>query len=274
MNPINYHRDILLCKKYFKHPYVLECLEMLPHVESGINQVILDGDWKNFSNTIEDYDRFMWEKYYDEPQKTNPINIGQNKKFSSFRELLLYPLWARIKNKLNFESEILLNKSVTQTVYSDGSILTKDVDGGLGIYCDYMGQKILMPILTDEDKGGHFCANQASNVNSIMRKFKDLNPNIFTMATTDNNVTIGKDKDTSYMSSTDLLLLIRGENLKDNKKYSKISGEKFHSVENYIVEQLNQKSITDFTCEKINITNKQTQTIREIVDKQGFLINF
>ena len=274
MNPIVYHQEILECVDYSNHPYVLTCKKMLPDVQKAVETVIIGGHWEKYCSSIEEYDKYMWERYHEKPQKSNPINITQNKKYSSWRELMLYPLWARIKSQIKFPTEIILNKPVTQTIYSDGSIQTKDVDGGLGIYCNHNNTKLFLPVLTDEDKGGHFCKTTASNVEGINRKFKDLNPNIITTITTDNHITMGQDIDTEFFKSTDILLSVRGKNGEDPKKYSKLEYKRFETIEKVIIEKLNSMSISDFTCEKINIREKEKKTVREFIDKQGFLIKF
>jgi len=271
----NYHRNILEGTKDSSHPYVSQALEFIPNFVEAIGTVIKNGDWSQYVESVQPYDEFLWEKYYNEPQKTNPINVGQNKIFSSFRESLLYPLWVRIKNGLPFKTEVILNKSIVQTLYTDGTTDTKDVDGGLYIPCEYMGKNYLCPVIADEDKGGHFCATTASNVNSIFRKLKDTNSNILTIATTDNNITIGKEKDCNFLYFTDCIFSIRGENTETNKKkYSSLSSDRFKDIEKVFIEKLSKKTLEDFTCEKMNKQIKSNTKVREVLDKTGILFNF
>lgn len=270
----NYHSNILEGTKDSSHPYVRQALEFIPNFVSAIETVIENGDWSQYAKSVEPYDKFLWEKYYDEKQKTNPINIGQNKIFSSYRESLLFPLWYRIKKSLPFETNVILNKPIIQTIYTDGTTDTKDVDGGLYITCEHNGNTYYCPVIVDEDKGGHFCATTASNVNSIFRKFKDTNPNILTIATTDNNVSIGKEKDCNFMQSTNCVFSIRGKNGEPKKKYSSLWWERFDEVEKVLIKKLNDKSENDFICEKMNSREKSDRKIRDIIDNHGILFNF
>jgi hypothetical protein len=273
MRPIEYHKNILE-KDESSHPYVVKCLEFLPNFEAAISKVIDDGIWEDYTNSIEEYDKFLWEVYHNEPQKTNPINKIQNKKYSSFREILLYPLWYRIQQKLNFKTEIILNRSVIQTIYVDDSVTYKDVDGGLGFEFEHNGKKLFLPILVNEDKGGHFCATTASNVNSINRKFKDMNSSIITMTTTDNNITISKDKDYNFMDHTNILFSIRGLNGLYSDVYSSLVSNRFKDVEDSIVYELNSKSISDFNYDKLKIQTKENNTIREDIFNSGLIIKY
>lgn len=274
MEVINYHRNILEGNKDASHPYLEEALKFISDFEMAIDNVINSGNWYEYSQSVQPYDKFLWEKYYNEAQKTNPINTSQNKIFSSFRELLLFPLWFRIKKELPFETEVILNKPIVQTIYNDYTIVSKDVDGGLYVSCEIKGEKMFCPVIVNEDKGGHFCSTTSSNVNSIHRKFKDTNRNIFTVATTDNNITIGKDKDCDYLGYTDLVFSIRGKNGEVKKKYSPLSHERFQRVEKVFIEKLALKSIEDFKFDKMNIRNKSNRKIREVIDNEGLLFNF
>ena len=183
-------------------------------------------------------------------------------------------MWYRIRESLNFDSQIILNRPVVQTIYFDGTVSYKDVDGGLGHDCDYKGNRLFIPILTNEDKGGHFCATTASNVNSINRKFKDLNPNIITMATTDNNVTIAKDKDHNFLEHTNIVFSIRGVNGVNTRGYSPLIPSRFDVIEESLISELNKRSLSDFDCDKIKIQLKENKTIRENIDDNGFLIKY
>lgn len=256
------------------HPYVQKALGFIPEFEKAINQVIEDGDWETYCNSVNEYDKFLWDAYHNETDTINPINIVQSKKYSSFRETLLLPLWTRIKNRLSFETHVPVNKSVAQVIFDDGECQYKDLDGGLYINQEYMGNQILTPVLVNEDKGGHFCATQASNVNGIFRKFKDLNQNILTITTTDNKVTIGKDKDFGFMSSTNYIFSLRGKNLTDFKTHNHLVPERFRFMETHISERLNTLGLEPFLIKNLKITKKHTKTIRESIDEGGVMVNY
>lgn len=270
----NYHLNILEGTKDSSHPYVRQALEFIPNFVCAIETVIENGNWCQYAKNVQPYDKFLWEKYYNEKQKTNPINIGQNKIFSSYRESLLFPLWYRIKKSLPFETHVILNKPIIQTIYTDGTTDTKDVDGGLYVSRELNGNIFFFPVIVDEDKGGHFCATTASNVNSIFRKFKDTNSNTLTIATTDNNVTIGKEKDFNFMKSTDCIFSIRGKNGEPKKEYSPLWWERFEEVEKVFIKKLHEKSEKDFIYEKMNTNDKSDRKIRDVIDNHGILFNF
>lgn len=263
-----------MLKVHEEHPYVQRALEFTPEFLSAINTVIEDGDWDGYTERVNEYDKFLWDVYHNETQMFNPINTVQSKKYSSYRETLLLPLWTRIKDRLNFETHVPVNKSVAQVIFDDGDCQYKDLDGGLYINQMYMGNEIATPVLANEDKGGHFCATQASNVNGIFRKFKDLNPNILTIATTDNKVTIGKDKDFGFMSSTNYIFSLRGKNLVDFKTHNKLVGSRFQFIESSIIERLNKIGIEPYLIQNLKITKKHTKGIRESIDEGGVMVNY
>lgn len=270
MKYIDYHRNILIDKMELKqHPMIEKALSMLDTLDMAITTVIRNGDWVNYVNLITDYDKFLWECNHHYPQKTNPINILQNKKYSSYRETLLLPLWIRIKNKLPFHTELLLNNPVVQTIYSDKTYTYKDVDGGLGV----LYNKKIFPIIVDEDKSGHFCKTTAKNVNGIMECFKKMNTNIITMSTTDNKVTIGKKIDAEDLPSLDIIASVREKN-GYNSEYQSLNAKIFEELETKIVSKVLERGEESFMFEKYLITKKQNKLIRESIDDNGLYINF
>jgi hypothetical protein len=268
-----YHFNILNDPKDNDHHMVRKALEYIDVFEDAIVNVINDGDWEKYINSILEYDKFLWECHHLHPQKTNPINIIQNKKYSSYRETLLYPLWIRVSKQLNFETIQLINKSVPQTIFEDGSTNYKDVDGGIGIICEFNNEKIILPIVTNEDKSGHFCKTQASNVNGINRKFKQLNSNIITICTTDNQVTIGKNVDGNLLYETNMLVPLRNNNL-NHKIYNSLNHNVLRDVEKILVNKLNDMGSESFSCGTYKITSKTNKLIREFIDSQEIYLNF
>jgi len=272
MKYTEYHSNILRDPKEISHPMVNKSLTYIDGFEDSILSVIENGNWVEYINGITNYDKFLWECHHLHPQKTNPINILQNKKYSSYRETMLLPLWVRISNSINFHTKLLINESVIQTIYDDCSVNMKDVDGGLGIETEINGKRVLLPVLTNEDKGGHFCKTTASNVNGINSKFKDLNNNIITVATTDNQVTIGKEIDGTLFQHTNLLASIRLKNLK-HRTYQELNPDIFKSVEEIIINKLNNLGESAFSVEKYTITKKNNKTVREQIDSSGLFLN-
>lgn len=268
MKHTDYHKNILESGDN-THEMVVQAISMLDCFEDSIQKVITDGDWNDYIRTITPYDKYLWECNHNHPQKTNPINILQNKKYSSYRETLLLPLWIRIKSKLPFSTELLLNKSVVQTIFSDGTIGEKDVDGGLGVLCN----ELMLPVIANEDKSGHFCKTSAKNVNGILENFKDLNPNIIRMCTTDNNVTIGRNVDSSELPAFNIVAPLRKNN-GHNDSYQKLNPEIFFYLENILTEEVIKRGAECFECDKYKIKQKQNKTIRESIDNTGIYVNF
>jgi hypothetical protein len=265
----DYHKNILIdSEESSQHEMIIEALNFIDGFETSILNVIEDGNWKKYIENIKNYDKFLWECNHLHPQKTNPINILQNKKYSSYRETLLLPLWIRIKNSIQFETIVLINKPVIQTMFSDGSQNMKDVDGGLGIICDNK----LLPVIINEDKSGHFCKTASKNVNGIMQSFKELNSNIITVCTTDNNVTIGKNIDAEVFSSINIIASLRNNNIK-TKTYQDLNYNVFLELEKVIIKNLNSKINDFFDCKNYKIKKKQNKLVRESIDSDGIFIN-
>ena len=255
------------------HPYVVRALEFLPDFELAVNEVHQSGDWVSYCQRVNEYDKYLWDVYHSEKQATNPINTIQTKKYSSYRETLLFPLWKRIGERISFETHVAQNKSVAQVIFEDGSYQSKDLDGGLYLYQNFSGFTIPTPVLVHEDKGGHFCATQGSNVNAIFRKFKDLSKDIISITTTDNKITIGKNKDLSFLSSTNFLFSLRGKNGVNYKQHNPLVGNRFSCIEQSIIKKLNELGPEPFLIQNLNIKTKHIKTIRESIDKNGVMVN-
>lgn len=268
MKYTDYHRNILESGDN-THDMVIKSISMLDCFEDAIQKVITDGDWNDYIKTITPYDLYLWECNHKYHQKTNPINILQNKKYSSYRETLLLALWVRIRSKLPFSTELLLNKSVVQTIFSDETIGEKNVDGGLGVLCN----KLMLPVIINEDKSGHFCKTSAKNVNGILENFENSNPNIIRMCTTDNNVTIGKNVDSSELPSYNILASLRKNN-GHNDSYQELNPEIFLNLENILTEKIIKRGFECFECDKYKKKQKQNKTIRESIDNTGLYVNF
>lgn len=273
MNYTSYHKKILIeSQDESNHPMVQEALTYIDSFEKSIVTVINDGNWEMYIDTITNYDKFLWECNHKHPQKTNPINILQNKKYSSYRETLLIPLWYRIKNRISFDTIVLTNTSVIQTMFSDDVDNFKDVDGGLGVSLKVGNKSKILPIIVNEDKSGHFCKTQASNVNGIMKKFEEFNSNIVRLCTTDNKITIGKNIDSELISSISILASLRKNNLEHNK-YNKLNWEIFSTLESKIVDKLNEIGDIGFNIDRYKMIDKQNKLIRESIDSSGIFIN-
>jgi hypothetical protein len=268
MTYTKYHVNILKKNDGIMHKFVESALYFIPDFENAIVKVINDGDWESYVKGVTNYDKFLWQCNHLYPQKTNPINILQNKKYSSYRETLLSPLWFRIQNRIPFKTEVLVNKSIIQTLHEDNTFNYKDIDGGLGI----KHNDFLLPVVVNEDKSGHFCKTQAKNVNGILRVFEDTNDSILRVCTTDNKVSIGKGVDSSDLSSFNIVASVR-ENNGGSSVYNKLNSSIFEKMESEIINYLTKKSGDAFSIDKYKIKSKQNRSIRESIDNTGIYIN-
>jgi len=138
----------------------------------------------------------------------------------------------------------------------------------LGINCG----KLFLPIIVNEDKSGHFCKTQAKNVNGILKSFEELNNNIIRICTTDNKVTIGKNVDSSELSSYNIVASLRKEN-GNHSLYQELNPEIFSKLENTIVDVINKRGFESYECDKYKIKQKQNKSIRESIDVTGLYVN-
>jgi hypothetical protein len=273
MGYTEYHKNILKDLEDCNHPMIITALTYIENFEEAINTVINDGDWEKYVRSITEYDKFLWECHNLHPQKTNPINVIQNKKYSSYRETLTLPLWVRISKQLEFNTIPLINKSVVQTIYDDGTANMKDVDGGLGFMCEFKGVNIMLPVLTNEDKFGHYCKTQAMNVNGICNNFKNLNNNVINMCTTDNHISIGKKVESSIIENVDILASIRKNNL-NHHVFNDLNFNVLDTIEKTLVRELNKRGSESFNLENYKITKKTNKLIRNTIDSEGICLNF
>ena len=270
---ISHHKNRLLSNGGENHPMVQKCYEYFDIFENAIENCIETGNYENYALSMSEYDEYLWRCNYLEPQKSNPINITQNKKYSSYRENLLLPLFIRVKNRLNFETQVTLDKSVVQVLFNDNSVADKDVDVSLVIPYEVDGINKFFPVVTCEDKAGQMCKTTAQNVTGINERFKKMNPNTLTIVSTDNHVTIGETEDAYLLEGTDILFPIRKNNLK-NKEYQDLNWENFKELEELLIKTLNEKGVESFVEEKYLTKTKSGKIIRESIDQGKIFVNF
>ena len=210
---LQYHRKTLTASST-DHPYIKQAISMLDAVEAAMEN-LLDGniDVEEYINRITPYDKFMWEKFHELPQKSNPININQNKKYSSWREQKWAPIFELVriellKNPSWDDTKVVLiqNRPIVETVYSNGYTPFKDVDGGLAIETHINGKKVLIPIIAVEDKGGHACSTCFNGVNAQGLRLHQSFPNAKHVFITDNNVSVGATKGSEIADHINLVV--------------------------------------------------------------------
>ena len=276
---LQYHRKTLTASST-DHPYIKQAISMLDEVEQAMNDLLDENiDVKEYINRITPYDKFMWEKFHELPQKSNPININQNKKYSSWREQKWAPIFELVKRELlknpNWEGVklvIIQNRPIVETVYSNGYTPYKDVDGGLAIEMLINGKKVLIPVIAVEDKGGHACSTCFNGVNAQGLRLHQSFPNAKNVFITDNNVSVGITKGSEIADHINLVVCERGTN-RTKEKYPALKYERFENVKNTLVSNLSAMVPTQFTSYCV-VDSKSTTTLRDSIDKVGILWNW
>ena len=276
---LQYHRKTLTASST-DHPYIKQAVSMLDEVEPAMSD-LLDGniEIEEYINRITPYDKFMWEKWHELPQKSNPINIGQNKKYSSWREQKWAPIFELVKRELlknpNWDGVklvIIQNRPIVETVYSNGYTPFKDVDGGIAIETIINGKKVLIPVIAVEDKGGHACSNCFNGVNAQGLRLHQSFPNAKHVFITDNNVSVGATKGSEIADHINLVVCERGLN-RVKEKYPALQHSRFQEVKDNLIEKLSSTQPMQFTKYNI-IQSNSTKTLRESIDNSGIIWNW
>jgi hypothetical protein len=275
----HYHRKTLTASNT-DHPYIKTAVSMLDNVETAMSDLLLGNiDIKEYINCITPYDQFMWEKWHELPQKSNPINIGQNKKYSSWREQKWAPIFELVRDSLSknelwstTKTIVIQNQPIVETIYSNGYTPFKDVDGGLAIETSINSKKVLIPVLAVEDKGGHACSTCFNGVNAQGLRLHQSFPNAKHIFITDNNVSVGVTKGSEIADHINLVVCERGTN-RTKEKYPALRHERFQQVKDTLIEKLSAMTPEQFTT-YIEIESSSSTTLRKSIDKQGILWNW
>lgn len=276
---LQYHRKTLTASST-DHPYIKQAISMLDAVEQAMED-LLNGnvDVEEYINRITPYDKFMWEKFHELPQKSNPININQNKKYSSWREQKWAPIFELVrlellKNPAWDATKVVLiqNRPIVETVYSNGYTPLKDVDGGLAIETHINGKKVLIPIIAVEDKGGHACSTCFNGVNAQGLRLHQSFPNAKHVFITDNNVSVGATKGSEIADHINLVVCERGEN-RVKEKYPALKYSRFQEVKDTLIDKLSNTTPTQFTTYNV-IESNSSKTLRESIDDSGIIWNW
>lgn len=271
-----YHRKTLLASDS-QHPMVLTAVSMLDEVEDAIKGLVGGKiDIQTYIERITPYDKFMYQSAKAKPQKSNPINTLQNKKYSTWREQKWSPIWkliqTEISEKWNVDNLLVIqNKQVVEQIYSSGYMKFKDVDGGLGFEFAIDGKKIVMPIVAVEDKGGHACSTCFDGVSAQSLRLHRCLPNALTVFITDNNISVGKTKESETFCDIGLIVVERGKN-KVIQSYPALNASIFQEVRDGIVDRLSALDLEYFTKYKV-ITSKKQGKFRDEIDNTGIIWN-
>lgn len=253
---------------------------MLNDVEQAMSD-LLSGkiDIQQYINRITPYDKFMWEKWHELPQKSNPINVGQNKKYSTWREQKWAPIFELVRQELAKVQQwsgvslvVIQNRPIVETIYSNGYTPYKDVDGGLAIECTIRGKPILIPVIVVEDKGGHACSTCFNGVNAQGLRLHQSFPNAKHVFITDNNVSVGTSKGAEIADHINLVVCERGNN-RVKEKYPALVYQRFEEVKQNLVAKLSAMTPEQFTTYNV-VSSNSRQTLREQIDAKGIIWNW
>ena len=231
-----------------------------------------------FVDGINDLDQWAYNMYYREPQKSNWMNIGQNKNYPIIKETVWTAIFEHVRKiaieNTNIEFTLIQGKSggsVAVAVFEDGTIKTKDVDTGIAIKHP---DGFLVPVIAGECKGGHACSSVHDGIWGQAVRMKKQFPNSVQVLITDNQITVGKKYDVSAYEEIDFVISERGPNV----------GKMKDQKDNFIDKSIVTKSIEIF----VNLLSKQSvthwftmnphqinigETYRSSVDKHGIFIS-
>ena len=271
-----YHRKTL-CASDVDHPMVCQALSMLDVVEKAMEDVVAEKiSIEKYIDIIMPYDKFMYQSAKMKPQKSNPINTLQNKKYSTWREQKWAPIWELVRKEIAVKWKtnslvLIQNLPVVESIYSSGYLKFKDVDGGIGFKLKLNNKEVLFPIVAVEDKGGHACSTCFDGVSAQSLRLHRCLPNAFHVFITDNDISVGKDKVSDIYNDIDLIVSERGTN-RNREDYPKLVAKRFEEVKNGMIDRLSKMSIDDFTKYHV-ISSTKTSIFREDIDKSGVVWN-
>jgi hypothetical protein len=271
-----YHRKTLLASDS-DHPMVVKAISMLPDVETAMQELVARKiDIPTYIDRITEYDKFMYQSAKAKPQKSNPINTLQNKKYSTWREQKWAPVWQLICDDVSKEWNssdlfVIQNRQVVEGVYSSGYIKFKDVDGGIGFEHEINGRKVVMPVVAAEDKGGHACSTCFDGVSAQSLRLHRCLPNAFHVFITDNNISVGKDKEAETFCDIDLIVSERGKN-RITEPYPKLNPSIFQEVRDGLIDRLSKVDKKHFTKYSA-IASKKKGKFRSEIDQTGIIWN-
>ncbi len=237
-------------------------------VKKSIEKIIKDKNYKNFVDSITEYDEFIWNKANEPESKSKPITYKKWKIYSSYIEMIWSVVFHNVSEMIKINSKCILTDRVLEGATENGFVYKKDVDGGIGIGGKIHDKEIIFPLCVMEHKSGHFCKTQCTNVNSIMRRFKDTNKKIATISITENHVTIGKTENYGLISDIDILIIERGKCYgKYVRNYNKINHEEMKKLQDTLINYFKKFNDKDFL--EINLKKSSKFLIRENLEKEN-----
>jgi hypothetical protein len=276
-----YHRKVLN-QTLADHPIVVQALTMIGPVEQAMKDLVAgEITITEYVGKISAYDEFMYRHAKSKPQKSNPINTLQNKKYSTWRELKWTPVFELIrlevtkaweqKNPNSPKLKLIQNLEVIETIYSNGYMAPKDVDGGLALEIKVNKKNILIPVAIVEDKGGRACSTCVNGVNAQALRMKQSFPNAKFIFLTDNESNVAKTKGAEIADKIDLFVIERGNNMVA-QEYPPLKADRWQSVYDGLVTRLSSMSADDFLNYNV-INSNSVGSLRSKIDTTGIYWN-
>lgn len=272
-----YHRKTLLASDT-DHLLIKTAASMLDAVEQSMAKFIDHRNTDQYIKEISAYDEFMYRSAKIKPQKSNPINTLQNKKYSTWREQKWAPIFESIRLELaqhwkTNKLVLIQNKKVAESVYSSGYIKYKDVDGGIGFEMEVGSKKtkVLVPIIAVEDKGGHACSTCFDGVAAQSLRLHRCFPQAWSVFITDNQITVGAAKESEIYNDIDLIVMERGQNRK-KVEYPTLDATRFSEVRTGLLLRLKKSKLDDF-AQYLEIQSSKSGRFRSEIEKTGTLFN-
>lgn len=249
---------------------------LYPAVRKAMLDVVSDGDYQKYINGITPYDAFYWEQAHKGDQ-TNIYAYPKIKIGPSWSEQIWAPVFERVRLQMidhwkHADNNVCLiqNTTVVENVSKGGNIGNKDVDGGVAFKVVKDGKTYRMPIVVAEMKGGHMCKTITTQVDAIVRRFKNMNPHVLAFAITDNQASTGKKVLTdTVFGAGGILIIQRGRN-HVQETHPMLNPAMFKLVENISVNYLKTKTIKNFT--DVKPKDHSGIFLRECLDNEGYFI--
>lgn len=255
---------------------IAQAKSLYTDVESAMNKVIEDGNYKAYIKAITFYDQFIWTNKH-KPNQSNMFANPKIKVSPTWTEQLWAVVFERVRRNISsvwgHDLVLIQNKSSVECVGPNGPTAFKDVDCGIGIIKQFKTGSAIMPIVASECKTGHFCKTACTGVDSIVRRVRSMNDKVLALCITDNNISVGKDVEVDHSFGSGGVLIQQrgiGNNKAKSNTYPKLEASQFEFVENLCIDYLLTKTATDFL--NVKVSNTSGVYLREHIEDHGYYV--
>ena len=189
-------------KEYKADPTFQKGIDYLVEVvEPAIKDFLEDQDLDKFLTKINEFDKWAFQLNYKPSQKSNWINIGQNKAYPYITELYWRAIFQVICDKLNEKANGYIFKLIEGNKMPNFRSTTMESHKATdtGIYVEIKGIKF--PVIYCECKNGHVDKVPHEGMWGQGMRLKQTFPNAIQMFVTDNNISMSTNLPESYMNT-------------------------------------------------------------------------